>query len=172
MAEAQGPKKSNEGIRTCKARATEPLAPEIEACICSITRRHAPALTRAELASVFAVSERTVARWETTHSLPAVRENARVLRYPIEAILLLCIIGVRLNRENVSGLGLDPDIILALAAKQSREAGASAPSSPAPSPNREILCATTDDDRLLLALWALSVRGPVMHALVRMISKG
>jgi DNA-binding XRE family transcriptional regulator len=140
---------------------------EWAAGIAACSTRAAPSFTRKEIAGVFGVSSRTVARWEQALDLPTFRANARVLRYPIEAVLLLSASGVAIDRRKAIEMGLVPEALFAAAGRlragpAPKDLSSDRKSGPAPT--------VVDDDRRLASLWAHPECGPVLRALVRLMS--
>lgn len=72
-------------------------------------------ITRDELAALFRVSTKTIARWEHAHRLPCERKNSRVIRYRIEAVLYLAAKGMEFDRTECERLGFRPEEILSRA---------------------------------------------------------
>lgn len=146
------------------------LAPELVAAAYACSHRSDKHLTRGELASVFAVSSRTIYRWAKCFSLPFVQRNARVIRYPMDAVVLLSARGIALNRENAVRMGLLPEVIFAVAAKhQQLSQRNSAETAYQPRSHESVLLAESDDDFRLIELWQHPERGETLRALVRMI---
>ena len=124
-------------------------------------------LTRGEIATVFAVSTKSIARREAELDLPTKRENARVLRYEVESAVLLLSLGYQLNREAAFRFGLVPDALLALADKHAQAImPRPKPSIAPPSP---VLIAEDDDDRKMLSVWRDPVKGVALRQLVRVL---
>jgi hypothetical protein len=147
------------------------LAPELAESVNACSRRNNKELTRGELASVCAVSTRTIYRWTKRFSLPFVQRNARVIRYPLDAVILLCACGVALNRENAISLGFLPEVIFAVATKhrQSNRRG-TAETTWLPQQPHSVLLAESDEDLHLIALWNHPERGETLRALIRLIA--
>lgn len=162
---------SNHRDRGCNQRDRQgALAPELVVSANACSHRSDKYLTRGELASVFAVSSRTIYRWSKCFSLPFVQRNARVIRYPIDAVILLSAHGIALNRENAVRMGLLPEVIFAVAAKhQQLSQKNSGEPTRFPKPHDSVLLAESDDDFRLIELWQHPERRETLRALVRMI---
>lgn len=146
------------------ARLSEELRPALAGCESKVGR----GLTRGELALVFEVCPRTVARWEDAFDLPVVRRNARVLIHEVESVVLLCAQGFSLDRRSASEVGLLPDAVLALASKHGAIIGRrknfdNLPINP-------VLIATTDDERRLIRLWNDPIKRAGIVTLIRAMS--
>jgi len=125
-------------------------------------------ISRAELAFVFDVSTRTVARWEDRYHLPVQRQNARVLAYSVESVVMLCAAGYAMNRERAFDVSLVPDAILALAAKHGAYVGRG--SAIETQPVSPVLVATSEDERRLIRLWNDPVKREALRVVVRAMS--
>ena len=157
-------------IQTRTLQSPRSLVPELSACVCSCASPHIQKLTRGEMASVFGVCSRSISRWEENFGLPVEQINARVIRYPIETVILLSAHGIPLHRENAVRLGLLPDVILAVAVKQRLLTGKTPPTDMRMSVvSHAVLVAETEDDRHMLSLWADPVKGAALRALVRVM---
>lgn len=141
----------------------KPLSAELAAFLPACARRPEVKLTRGELALIFNVCARTVARWEAGYRLPAEFKNARVLRYSPEVVVQLCALGHSLDRDAAARFGLMPDVILELASKHAGQPKRT-PRTPVASP---VLLIQDDDDRLFLQLWRDPVKGPALRVVVR-----
>jgi hypothetical protein len=144
----------------------KPLPAELVAFLPACAKHSDVKLTRGELALVFNVCPRTVARWEEGYRLPLEIKNARVLRYPPEAVVQLCARGHSLDRELATRFGLVPEVILELAAKHANQPK-STPRMPIVSP---VLLIQDDDDRKLLQLWRDLEKGAALRQVVRAMS--
>lgn len=153
--------------RTCASNA---LLPEVVELLPACSRRQQRGLTRGEMASVFDVSKRTIDRWEEKHAIPFEQLNARVIRYRIEAVVMLCSIGISLHRDNAARIGLIPDVILSLAAKQQRASQkALCPVADKGMNAISVFIPETEDDRRLLQLWSDPLKGQALRTLVRVL---
>ncbi|MBW7893718.1 MAG: hypothetical protein H3C27_01290 [Opitutaceae bacterium] len=112
---------------------------------------------------MFKVCPRTVARWEAGYRLPVELKNARVLRYPPEAVVQLCALGHTIDRDAATRCGLVPDVILELAAKHSDKPKPEL-RTPVASP---VLLILDDDDRRLLQVWRDPEKGAALRQVVR-----
>lgn len=146
-----------------RAVRAKPLPAELAAFLPACARRPEVKLTRGELALVFNVCARTVARWESAYRLPVEFKNARVLRYPPEAVVQLCALGHTIDREAAARCGLVPDVILELAAKHSDKPKPEL-RTPVVSP---VLLIQDDDDRRLLQVWRDPEKGAALRQVVR-----
>ncbi|MEO6993102.1 MAG: hypothetical protein ABI273_05715 [Lacunisphaera sp.] len=164
----QSPKYSAGG---CSERVhSEGLVPELIDSAGACSHRSDKHLTRGELASVFAVSSRTIYRWSKCFSLPFVQRNARVIRYPMDAVILLSARGIALNRENAVRMGLVPEVIFAVAAKHHQLSQRNSTETVClPKSHDSVLLAESDDDFRLIELRQHPERGETLRALVRMI---
>lgn len=144
------------------------LSTELRECIAACCRKPGVALTRGEMATVFNSSTKSIARWEAALELPADRENARVLRYAVESVVLLLSLGYEFDREAAFRFGLIPDALLALAGKH---AEATMPAkNQVVAPMNPVLIAEDEDDRDMLALWRDPLKGPALRQLIRAMS--
>lgn len=123
-----------------------------------------PSLSRGELANLVGRSTRTVSRWESLFGFQAERENARVLRYPLEILVSLVAHGVTLNMVEAQRRGLNPKAILALA---STVAPRTTPQNGPPAPANVVLVAEDEDDRRLIFAWRDPSLGPVLRKILR-----
>lgn len=139
------------GGSVAPGRQAKRLDESLRAALAGCARDADRPLTRGEIALIFEVSSRTVDRWEQKYALPTERKNARVLRYQIEAVVILCSLGIRMSREAAMAAGLVPDAILALADKHSRCNGTTARADIRTL--NPVLVATTEDECRLLRLW-------------------
>jgi hypothetical protein len=163
---------SNKGASGCAHLAPlSALAPELAESVSACSRRNNKELTRGELASACAVSTRTIYRWTKRFSLPFVQRNARVIRYPLDAVILLCACGIALNRENAISLGLLPDVIFAVAIKHKKSNQQGFTEAACIPPRcHSVLLAESNDDLRLIELWKHPERRETLRALVRMIA--
>lgn len=120
------------------------------------------ALTRGEMSTLFACSEKSIARWEAVLSLPVERKNARVLRYGEAAIVEILRRGRSLDRAAAARLGLDCDYLLARA-DSDRESQVS----PADATAIGFLTARTPDEQLLLELARQPGKGALLIRLAK-----
>lgn len=125
-------------------------------------------VSRAELAYVFAVSTRTVARWEDHYHLPVQRQNARVLVYSVESVVMLCAAGHVMNRERAFEVNLVPDAILELAGRHGAEVGGRI--AVEIKPVNPVLIATSDDERRLIRLWSDPTKREALRIIIQAMS--
>ncbi len=121
-------------------------------------------LTPGELASVFQVSTRTISRWQRRWGFPLDEHNARVLRYPVETVVLLCALGCEMNRAEAERLGLVPDPILTLAATHAKVLGRQQPEKLLPL--HPVLIGESEEEKLLIRFWQDPVKGAALRAMV------
>lgn len=138
----------------------EALRPGLAAC----SSTSAPLFTRGEMAAVFGVAKRSIARWETSNGLSNEHENSRVLRYNLSAIVGLVAIGRTLVLEKADELGLNAKAIIALASAFGPRPKA-APG--APVFRTVILVPSNAEDRLLIAAWSDDVLKQTLVKIVR-----
>lgn len=141
------------------------LSAELRGSVAACCRKADVALTRGEMATIFKSSTKSIARWETALDLPAHRENARVLRYAVESVVLLLSLGYEFDRDAAFRFGLIPDALLALAGKHAEITRPA--KKPVVMPMNPVLIAEDEDDRDMLALWRDPLKGPALRQLVR-----
>jgi hypothetical protein len=139
----------------------EALRPGLQAC----SRGGDTALTRKEMAALFAISTRTVNRWESDFGISAERENARVIRYRPETVVGLVALGKTIVVLEAERLGLNPKAILSLASVLGSRATNAAQVIPVA--QKVLLVAESDDDRRLIAAWRDANLGPVLRRILR-----
>ena len=140
------------------------------AVLSSCTRVPHHRLTPGELGLVFQVCPRTIARWQRRWGLPVNQHNARVLRYPVETVVLLCALGCEMNRAEAQRLGLVPDPILALAATHAKVLGRKQPEELLPL--HPVLIGESEDEKRLIRFWQDPVKGAALRAMVRAMGSG
>lgn len=123
-----------------------------------------PTLSRGELAILINRSTRTVSRWESLFGFRAERENARVLRYTLEALVGLVAMGATLNLAEAERRGLNSKAIIALAAVVAPRA---TPQTREQKMANVVLVAEDEDDFRLIRAWRDPALGPVLRKILR-----
>lgn len=123
-----------------------------------------PRLSRGEMALLLNRSARTISRWESLLALRVERKNARVVRYPLETLIRLIAVGVRLNIAEADRIGLNSGAVIALAS-----AVAPRPKTTMPGTARatSVFVVADEDDRRLIRAWKDPALGPVLKKIIR-----
>lgn len=123
-----------------------------------------PRLSRGELAILISRSTRTICRWESVYGIRVVRENARVLHYPIETLVSVIALGATLNLAEAERRGLNSKAIIALAAVVAPRA---TPQTREQEMANVVLVAEDEHDYRLIRAWRDPALGPVLRKILR-----
>jgi hypothetical protein len=142
---------------------------ELAVVAAACSRRPGVVFSRGDIARLFEVTTRTVTRWETRFDLPVERTNARVLRYTLVSVILLCARGHQIKRGEAELLGLYLDKIFTVAATWRNRVckDLSVPDLPA-LPETGIFIAVTPADRLIVS----QLKDPAKLEAYRALARG